>query len=164
MLAKDMTFQVPEVQNEPLLITMQNQPLAKIIVEKIDAVHQTRIKDKDFEFTLYADANCTQVLQREHADVQTGNVTFSDLSYGTYYIKETKEPDGYLLSNEIKKIVVEGPDAKTGNVYTVTFENQPIIKRIKTGAKKETVFVYSGLGIISSSFIIMLCKRKREPK
>ncbi|WP_143404410.1 MSCRAMM family protein [Merdibacter massiliensis] len=164
MLAKDMTFQVPEVQNEPLLITMQNQPLAKIIVEKIDAVHQTRIKDKDFEFTLYADANCTQVLQREHADVQTGNVTFSDLSYGTYYIKETKEPDGYLLSNEIKKIVVEGPDAKTGNVYTVTFENQPIIKRIKTGAKKETVFVYSGLGIISSLFIIMLCKRKREPK
>ena len=56
------------------------------------------------QFTLYSDPECTQVAKdidgSEEAGAGrlldgTGRVKFSNLRYGTYYLKETQTPDGF---------------------------------------------------------------------
>ena len=44
---------------------------------------------------------------------------------GTYYLVETKAPIGYLLSDEVKKLTIDGSHHKTSNRATVTFLETP---------------------------------------
>ncbi|MBO5138948.1 MAG: hypothetical protein J6B89_04880 [Bacilli bacterium] len=46
--------------------------------------------------------------------------TFSMIPFGTYYIHETKAPDGYLKSNEVKEVVI---NAQTKETQTFTYTN-----------------------------------------
>lgn len=65
------------------------------------------------EFTLYTDENCTSVAkpQRQSSGTVTsdndGHITFTGLDEGTYYLKETKAPDGYTLSDPTYKFVIK---------------------------------------------------------
>ena len=61
------------------------------------------------EYTIYTDQGCTDVLEvlTTNAD---GYAKSSDLYFGTYYICETKAPEGYLLDDTIYTATV-GADA-----------------------------------------------------
>lgn len=74
-------------------------------VNKVDSVTKDPIISKDFEFTAYLDENLEQPLMSVNADQETGTANFT-LNYGTYYIKETKAPSGYNLSNEVIKVEI----------------------------------------------------------
>lgn len=60
-----------------------------------------------------------------------GNVVFKGLEAGTYYLQETKAPEGYQLSDKIHKIVIEptyeNNDAEVGKKelesYTITISD-----------------------------------------
>lgn len=88
------------------------------------------------EFTLYSDEACTTVAK---TGIQTdgtapsdteamngvnigGNIVFSGLDEGTYYMKETKAPTGYGLADQTYKFVISSTmDSTTGIMsgYTV---------------------------------------------
>lgn len=75
------------------------------------------------EFTLYADDGVNPVKDSQGANViavsdENGNVTFKNIEYGNYKIKESKAPKGYLLSSSVLSVVFSGDYQNT--VVTVT--------------------------------------------
>lgn len=51
---------------------------------------------------------------------ETGMITLTGLKTGTYVVRETKAPDGYILDSEPQTIAVS-----SGGTYTLTFYNDP---------------------------------------
>ena len=80
-------------------------------------------------FELYKDENCTQKVRTGTSD-SNGNIYFKRLAHGTYYVKETKVPEGYLLDNTVQKVEV-----KINETTEISFKNyEPTgeLKLIKT--------------------------------
>ena len=136
-----------EIKEKPVLVNIQ--------VNKIDAKTKQLIKDKDFEFTLYKDPDC--IYSIASASSKDGSATFKSLRYGTYYIKETKAPLGYHLSNEVKKVVID--ENVKGDTYTFDYENQPI-EIIMTGDSTHLLSIM-GLCLVSMIGAVFILIKKR---
>lgn len=83
-------------------------------------------------FELYKDSNCTQKVRTGTSD-NNGQIYFQRLAPGTYYVKETKVPNGYLLDDTVQKV-----DVKVNETTEISFKNyEPTgeIKLIKTDAE-----------------------------
>ena len=102
------------------------QLLTSISVRKVDSVTKEVIKSKKFAFSIYADKECTKEIKTVNANTEDGTATFTDVEYGTYYIKETKAPVGYELSDEVKKVVVDENLEHVGETYTFEYMNTPL--------------------------------------
>ncbi len=79
------------------------------------------------EFTLYNNDDCKEehkVVGPVATDIN-GKVSFSGLSAGNYYLKETKAPEGYILSTVVYQIEItaDGVEGKNGLVFTSDDEN-----------------------------------------
>ena len=70
------------------------------------------------EFKLYTDAACTTEYVHKKADGtvdgaktytsdENGRIQIANLDAGTYYLKETKAPDGYIMDLNAKKIEIK---------------------------------------------------------
>lgn len=71
-------------------------------------LHKTNDKGLNLEgvkFALYSDGAATNLIKESITD-SNGNITFSDLNEGTYYVKELATLEGHILSNEIKEVKV----------------------------------------------------------
>ncbi len=122
-VAEDIEFTVA-TDKETQKIEMKDAPiLTKIQVNKVDSITKKPIKSLDFEFTLYADEECTQVLQVVKGNKENGTAIFEGLRYGTVYVKETKAPKGYKLSDEVKKIVIDDNLEGVGDTHSFVYEN-----------------------------------------
>ncbi|GFZ29882.1 membrane protein [Clostridium zeae] len=66
------------------------------------------------ELTLF-DLNGKEV--KKSVTDEKGIVSFTDINYGEYMIKETKAPEGYNLSDKVVKVKVDGNES--GKVYEV---------------------------------------------
>ena len=103
----------------------------EIKVNKVDSVTKKNIVSEKFEFTMYKDADCKQEEKTLPGSKDTGIATF-EVKDGTWYIKESKAPKGYILSDEVVKVEVK--DAKLfvndkevqsdeNYVYSIVYEN-----------------------------------------
>ena len=90
------------------------------------AVTFTKADEKDrplkgAEFTLYTDAACTHLLATATSD-ETGRVEFEKQPGGTYYLKETKAPQGHTAEDTVWTVKISGGKATitdpTGAVIT----------------------------------------------
>ncbi|MEG0669084.1 MAG: SpaA isopeptide-forming pilin-related protein, partial [Clostridium sp.] len=71
-------------------------------------LHKTNDKGLNLQgvkFGLYSDGAATNLIKESTTD-SNGNITFSDLNEGTYYVKELATLEGHILSNEIKEVKV----------------------------------------------------------
>ena len=57
------------------------------------------------EFTVYSDKDCKNSVATASSDAN-GKLTFDFKSEGSYYVKETKAPKGYVLSDKVIEITV----------------------------------------------------------
>ena len=105
--------EVAVVVNQTNSKTVQDTPIPKRIkVEKIDSV--TEVKLAGAQFTVYTDEACTTplVVSGNPLVLETGEdgtVTSEEFIYeGTVcYLKETKAPEDYLLSNKVYELTLK---------------------------------------------------------
>lgn len=66
------------------------------------------ITGKEFAFASYADADCTRLIQEVQGDPQTGLLDLP-LQAGKTWVRETRAPEGYALSEEVLAIETLAP-------------------------------------------------------
>ncbi|WP_270427523.1 prealbumin-like fold domain-containing protein, partial [Amedibacterium intestinale] len=145
------------------VITMKDEKIrVDIEVNKVDSVTKENIKSKDFKFTMYSDPECKEVLVVVNGDTETGIATFKGITYGTFYIKETSAPQGYKLSDEVKKVIIDENTPVVDGVYSFQYVNVllPVIQ-IQTGVMENPTIYLAGLGI-AAGIIIGIMKRKKK--
>lgn len=157
--AESITFEVTK-EKETQKIEMKDMPiLTDITLVKIDSNTKEKIL-KDFTFGIYEDEECTKIIQQIDSNSEKATITFKDLRYGTYYVKEITAPEGYQKSDKIVKIeindegiFVDGNKIKKdeNEVYSFEFEDQ-MIETPKTGDKSH-LKLWIGLFVVS--FIIL---------
>lgn len=87
-------------------VVMKDMPILKNVkVIKIDSETKETIKDK-FTFAIYEDPECTKLIKEVKSNKEDGTALFEKLRYGTYYIKETKAPIDYELSDRVVKVEI----------------------------------------------------------
>ena len=149
-------------------VVMKDKMIRSYIkVNKVDAEDHMDIL-KVAEFTLYSDPKCKNVLMIAETDPKTGIAIFEDLIYQTVYIKETKAPAGYQLSDEIIKVTIDDAWVNGDDkLRTVIYADKPlpggvISKRPQTGDTTSAVLLF-GLVLLSGTAMVFF-DRKRKIK
>ena len=146
-----------------------------VLVNKVDSGTGRNITNSKFEFTAYSDPECKNAVRTVAGDDKTGTALFDKLASGTtLYIKETKAPLGYLLSDEIVKVQVKDDglyvnDEKvtdTGYLHSIVYKNTLSPKKT-TGSTPPTgtqsgLLTFAGVFAVSAAAIAVLLMKKRK--
>ena len=152
-------------------VVMNDSPiLSSVLVNKVDSITGENIISKKFEFTLYSDAECKNKIVTVNANTDDGTALFSDLRYGTYYIKETKAPKGYMLSDEVVKIEINDKGVfangekltEENDVYSIVYQNS-LLPSVFTGDSK-SILMYLTMAAIAVVFIAIMIIIKKKYK
>ena len=94
--------------------------------------------------------------------ITAGDVEIFGLDAGTYYLEETKAPDGYNMLTEPYKFELSAEDEYTDGICTspVKVENSAGTTLPETGGIGTTVFYVVG-GILAAGALVLLAARKR---
>ena len=130
----EMEFVMPNVQASDPIISAT--PKAELQFTKINA--DTKAGLPGATFTLYSDEQCTTMIEQATSD-SAGNVKFNTrLKAGTYYLKETAAPDGYIANSEKYTVTVTATTDSATAVITnsknekiTSISNTEIVKAIE---------------------------------
>lgn len=109
---------VQHFAQEALLVVRNEGVRGAVTFTKADEMNRPL---QGAEFTLYTDAACTHLLATATSDAN-GRVEFEKQPGGTYYLKETKAPQGHTAENTVWTVKISGGKAtitdSTGAVIT----------------------------------------------
>lgn len=109
---------VQHFAQEALLVVRNEGVRGAVTFTKADEMNRPL---QGAEFTLYTDAACTHPLATATSDAN-GRVEFEKQPGGTYYLKETKAPNGHTAENTVWTVKIAGGKATitdpTGTVIT----------------------------------------------
>lgn len=109
---------VQHFAQEALLVVRNEGVRGAVTFTKADEMNRPL---QGAEFTLYTDAACTHLLETVTSD-ETGRVEFAKQPGGTYYLKETKAPQGHTAENTVWTVKISGGKAtittSTGAIIT----------------------------------------------
>lgn len=162
-----------EVFKYDVTVYPKHTALPRILVNKVDSVTGQNIKSNKFEFSSYSQENCadSSKLETIAGDEQTGTAEFL-IRYGTTYIKESKAPKGYKLSDEVVKVeftdkglFVNGKEVKVDDEhrYSIVYQNA-LLPSVNTGTtkNKDMMYMIIGIGIIALGASIATVRKIRE--
>lgn len=169
-IAEEIEFVVTS-DKETQRIEMKDMPILHTLkLVKKDSKTEEIIKDK-FAFGIYKDEACTELIEIVEADKTQGTITFSDLRYNTFFIKEEKSPKGYVLSDKIIKVEINDKgvfiDGKQINgeddIYTFDFYNVPV-DTPKTGDDNNLMLwaILLGLSVVALTSVRVHEYKKRK--
>lgn len=91
-------------------------PKGFLIISKFDS--KTLIKLQGAEFGVYTDVGCTLPIDGSPFVTGTNGDTITiKLDPGTYYVKETKAPNGYMLDDTVIPVVIKDRETVQMNMY-----------------------------------------------
>lgn len=159
-LINDMVFvrQILAKSYEHPIVREEKIPDYQLIIHKTDAYEN---KLEGAEFVLYKDVSCTEEMAKGQTD-SDGLLCISGLEVGqTYYLKETKAPPGYQISEGSKEpYVIQLVSSPKDNEYHLTWENEPDIVLPATGSP--LVFLIPAAGVILCSISIYFIQKEKE--
>ena len=128
-------------------------------------------ESKTLKFTLNNDANKYRFAADGNAtltSLNNGRIDIEGLKAGTYYLKETKAPDGYNLLKKVQIIEIgeDGSiklngDAITGDVKVM---NNSGIELPSTGGMGTTLIYLAGIVLVVLSGYVLISKRRASTK
>ncbi|MCI8660311.1 MAG: isopeptide-forming domain-containing fimbrial protein [Lachnospiraceae bacterium] len=149
----DYTDKNPDDPNPPDEVEVVT---GSISIIKID--QDTREPLEGAEFELYQDKEGTQQVGDTVTTDQDGKASFGSLKAGTYYLKETKAPDGYVGQEGLQEVTITEKDGE----YLVTYE-VPNKYVPHTGGAGTRMFTILGLAIMAGAgAAFVISRRKRE--
>ena len=116
------------------------------------------------EFLLYQQTTEGGMIEDSQVTVSSGEdgiARFDGLDAGTYYLKETKAPEGYVASSEILTITIPEDADGTTNVVSVQFANSPIPH---TGGMGTAMFTVGGAAILAAAGALFVVSRRKETR
>ena len=167
---ESITFTVTK-DKETQVIEMKDMPILKTIrIIKADSSTKEVIKD-NFKFGIYEDSECTNLIKEMKSNKEDGTVTFDDLRYGTYYIKELKQPNGYKLSDQVLKLEINDNGVFINNteieekdaIYSITFYND-LIPQVQTGNEMNYILISTLMVMSLIGITIILIKKNRKER
>lgn len=102
---------VQHFAQEALLVVRNEGVRGAVTFTKADEMNRPL---QGAEFTLYTDAACTHPLETVTSD-ETGRVEFTPQPGGTYYLKETKAPNGHTAEDTVWTVKISGGKATITN-------------------------------------------------
>ena len=113
-------------QGEAQSLTFYNERMGGLIIRKVDSVTGAALEGAEFlicriDGRYVDDANGQVSTKGIYYTDDHGEIRLTNLEPDTYVIRETKAPDGYVLSNEEQTVQVNANDTQH-----LTFENNPL--------------------------------------
>ncbi len=168
-IAEEITF----VMGDNIKVIMKNNPIVKTLqLTKIDKDTKEVIKER-FTFGLYVDKECTKLIQQMDSNAKEGTVTFTDVRYGIYYIKELSAPNGYVLSDKVIKVEINDKGVfvdkkeieENNSIYNFEFTNKKI-ETPKTSDESNAILLIILIGISTVTLLSLgvyeIKKRKNK--
>ena len=159
------TYEIP-VFKYTIETASTQKPLAKAVFKlskKSDGTETIKIKQKTSESNVYlVDSNVTTT---EITTDSTGKFKIQGLDAGTYYLTETKQPDGYnkltspitININENGQITVDGT-----TVTQVEVENKSGSLLPSTGGRGTTLFYILGAILVVGAGVVLITKKRMK--
>ena len=139
----------------------------------------------DAVFTLYTDEACETPYTRPGSNdpltATTGNdgdIEFTKIPEGTYYVKETMAPEGYQITGKVFKVVIDASNNKANAEVTITdltitdpekavtnkVVNTKLSSLPSTGGIGTTIFTIGGCAIMVIAAALFFTSRRRAAK
>ena len=143
---EDMSFHVrADLYDKALELTAENLPHEQGVAVLKESPDGTRLKGA--EFALYMEDD-TEI--RKVTTDKAGVALFTGLNPGRYYIKETKAPEGYKLSDKKFDFTIDSNGVLSDEgfsgegLYTLTVKNSPLeygfkVKKVSTNDEGRTL-------------------------
>lgn len=133
-----------------------------INIKKVDAETNRALGGAEFTLFQLIDGAYVPVEGYVGTTNDEGTLVFKGLKAGTYYLKETKTPEGYVADGSY--IEVEVGETVSTNYYTdVTVPNTADITPPGTGGSGTMIFTICGASIlVLAAAVYMVSRRKRE--
>ena len=148
----------------------KHSPLPRIRIRKTDSSNHRNITGSDFTFMVYSDEDCLKKVDEIQGIAADGIAEYL-VHYGSWWIRETKAPEGYVLSSEKIHIeitqdglFVNGNPVQTDedHYYTVEFTNKKVTPP-NTGTDTHTVFYITAAGAsLLMIFSLLIYKAKKK--
>lgn len=146
--------------------------LPRILVNKVDSLTGENIKSNKFEFSSYSDEKCAESdkIETIAGDESTGTAEFL-IRYGTTYIKESKAPQGYNLSDEVVKVkftdeglFVNDKEVKVDDEHRYSIVYQDVmLPSVNTGTEKNNmIYVFAGIGVVALGFALVAAHKAKK--
>ena len=162
LISVPMWDETAKQMNYHIEVFPKHAPLPALHVRKVDHYDHKSIL-KEAAFTLYSDAGCTEVIKTEKTDPKDGVASFDGLLYQTVYVKETKAPAGYQLSDEVVKVTVDDAWVKgDDHLRTIVYADRPLPGGVVSTGDHTNIWLLSIIaGITGSALIFMAYKRRK---
>lgn len=101
---------------------------------------------------------------QDYTTDSNGALTFQGLNPGTYWLVETKAPDGYKVMSKALKIVIDekDPDKEPGYAEEVTILNTANVSLPITGGIGTLIFTISGIALMGAAALLYIRSRKKK--
>ena len=162
LISVPMWDETAKQMNYHIEVFPKHAPLPALNVRKVDYYDHKSIL-KEAAFTLYSDAECTEAIKTEKTDPKDGIASFDGLLYKTVYIKETKAPAGYQLSDEVVKVTIDDAWVKgDDHLRTIVYADRPLPGGVVSTGDHTNIWLLSIIAGITGSALIFVAYRRRK--